>query len=489
MEGLVIRMNIKKIISILEENSLLVSSYDYDFDVDYVSYNSRDVKKNTLFICKGVKFKEEYLAGSVFLGAVCYISEKIYDVSIPGIIVKDIRKALALVSYAFYPDNLFKIGITGTKGKTTTNYFIHNILSRHLGYRPGILATHFYYNGIEEGENHLTTPESLELHKYLNEMDSCDLKYMSMEVSSQATKHDRVFGMNFDLGIFLNISEDHISTLEHPDFEDYFTSKLRFLKLCKKVIVFNGTDYYDRVMDTVCDKEVITFGFSDADYIIRNINNNGNLSFELFDGENSEIFEISMPGRFNIINAVSAIIVGKCLGVSYKDICLGLMETSVSGRMNIINGLVCPVIVDYAHNRLSAEALYKSLKEDFPDKKIKVVFGCPGDKGFNRRSEMGELAGKYADYVYLTSEDPGNSTVLSICDDIIESISKYHNNYEVIVDREEAICKALSDASSSDVIALLGKGDENYQIIGNEYIPYETDKVIVERFISKVGEK
>ena len=482
-------MNIKKIIGVLEENNLLVSSFDYDFDVNYLSYDSRDIKKDTLFICKGVKFKEEYLVNSISSGVVCYISENLYSVNIPGIIVNDIRKALALLSYLFYPDNLFKIGITGTKGKTTTNYFIHNILKNHLGYRPGIIATHSYYDGNVEGENHLTTPESLELHKYLNTMSNCGLKYMSMEVSSQATKHDRVFGMDFDIGVFLNISEDHISTLEHPDFEDYFSSKLEFLKLCNKVIVFNETDYYDRVLEAISGKEVITFGYSDADYVIRNIKNNGNLSFELFDGEVSEVYEIAMPGRFNIVNAVSAIIIGKCLGVSYKDICLGLMETFVSGRMNVIDWEICPVIVDYAHNKLSAEALYKSLKEDYPDRKIKVVFGCPGDKGLNRRSEMGELAGKYADYVYLTSEDPGNSSVLSICDDIIESISKYHNNYEVIVDREDAISKALTDANNSDVIALLGKGDENYQIVGNEYIPYETDKVIVERFISKVGVK
>lgn len=481
-------MNIKKIIDVLYEEGLIVSSCDLDIDIDYISYNSLDIKENTLFICKGVNFKKEYLDSAILNGACLYMSEIEYDVDIASIIVTDIRKALSIVSKVYYPDNLFKIGITGTKGKTTTNYFIHNILKHHLGYEPGIIATHYYYSGKERGENHLTTPESLELHRYLNDMSECNLKYLSMEVSSQAIKHSRVYGMNFDIGVFLNISEDHISTLEHPNFEDYFSCKLDFLKLCNEVIVFNGTDHYDRVLDTVSSKKVITFGFEDADYIIKNIKNGDNLSFELYDGVSFNTYEISMPGRFNVINATAAIIIAKKLGVSYRNICLGLIETSVSGRMNAIKGDKADIIIDYAHNKLSAESLYKSLKEDYPGKKIKVLFGCPGDKGFNRRSEMGTLAGIYADYVYLTSEDPGMNSVSDICSDIKKYIEKYHNNYEIIEDREEAISKAVSQLKDGEVLALLGKGDENYQIVGRDYIPYETDKVIVERLLSKVKE-
>ena len=292
--------------------------------------------------------------------------------------------------------------------------------------------------------------------------------------------------MNFDIGIFLNISEDHISTLEHKDFEDYFSCKLEFLKMCDKVIVFKGTDHLDRVMEAVCDKDVITFGFSDADYIIKNISNGSNISFELFDGVNTEIYEINMLGEFNVVNAASAIIVGKIIGASYKDICKGLINTSIPGRMNIINKGVCPIIIDYAHNKLSAEAFYKALKDNFPNRKIKVIFGCPGDKGFNRRKEMGELAGMYADYVYLTEEDPGHASVREICNEIAFYITKYHSNYEIIENRYKAIAKALRDATSDDVIALLGKGDENYQIIGDTFVPYETDKEIVLKELSKI---
>jgi UDP-N-acetylmuramyl-tripeptide synthetase len=330
----------------------------------------------------------------------------------------------------------------------------------------------------------LTTPESLELHRHLNDMMNSNIKYMSMEVSSQASKHDRVFGMTFDIGCFLNVSPDHISPLEHSDFNDYLNSKIAFIKECDTVVVYKHTDNYDDIISAVKDKKVITFGFKDADYIISNITNENGLSFDV----NGKTYKIGMAGRFNVINATCAIVVADLLNVSYENIMKGLMETTVSGRMNVFYGGVCPVIVDYAHNELSARALYESLKEDYPGKNIKVVFGCPGDKGINRRKDMGLLAGEFADYVYLTAEDPGHSTVKDICNDIIKYIEKYHSNYEVIEDRKEAILKAIHDATSDDVIALLGKGDENYQMIDGEWLPYETDIVVVQNELNKVKE-
>ena len=474
----------KEVIEVLQKYNLSISNENLDISFADVSYNSKEVKENTLFICKGVEFKKEYLIDAINKGATCYVSEFDYEVDIPKIMVSDVRCALAVLANLFYPDNLFKIGITGTKGKTTTNYFIHNILKNHLGYKPGIFATHYFYTGKTEGENHLTTPESLELHRYLNEMMESDIKYMSMEVSSQASKHNRIFGMNYDIGCFLNISPDHISPLEHHDFEDYLNCKLDFIRKCNTIIVYRHTDYYEKVLEACQNKKVITFGFKDADYIISNINNDKLLSFDL----NNKHYKISMAGRFNVINAACAIVISNLLNIKYDDICKGLLETHISGRMNVINDYICPVIIDYAHNELSAKALYESLKEDYPGKKIKVVFGCPGDKGVNRRKDMGLLAGEYADYIYLTAEDPGHLKVKDICNDIIHYIEKYHKNYEVIEDRKEAIKKAMDEATENDVIAILGKGDENYQIVNGKWLPYETDIEVVKKELTKVKE-
>lgn len=483
-------MKYKDVIEKLEEYNLVESYDNTDIEFVYLSYNSKDVKKDTLFVCKGVEFKENYLDDAIVNGATCYISEKNYNKNISKIIVKDVRCALAVLSSLFYPDNLFKIGITGTKGKTTTNYFIHNILKNHLGYKPGIFATHYFYTGKNSGENHLTTPESLELHKYLNEMEEENLKYMSMEVSSQAEFHKRDFGMRFNIGCFLNISEDHISPLEHKNFDEYLDCKLEFLKKCDTVIVFRHTDCYEKVIETVKNKKIITFGYtSDCDYVVKNVMNNSGLSFEIEHNDKTNVYQISMSGRFNVINASCAIVIANLIGVSYDNILKGLLETEISGRMNVIEGGKCPIIVDYAHNELSAKALYESLKEDYPDKKIKVVFGCPGDKGVNRRRDMGTLAGEYADYIYLTAEDPGHLKVREICEDIARYIEKYHHNYEIIEDRETAIRKAINDSTKDDVIALLGKGDENYQIIEGKWIPYETDGVIVKNELSRIREK
>ena len=481
-------MNYSNVISELKKYNLIKEYKDYDIDFKSLEYNSKEVEKDTLFVCKGVAFKREYLEDAIINGATCYISEKDYDVGIPCIVVNDNRKALAIVSKLFYPDNLFKIGITGTKGKTTTNYFVHNILREYLGYKPGIFATHYFYTGKHSGETHLTTPESLELHRYLNEMQDMNIKYMSMEVSSQAEYHQRTYGMNFNIGAFLNISEDHISPLEHKNFDEYLSCKIEFLKKCETIAIFKHTDYYDRIINEIKDKKIITFGYTDdCDYVITNVKNNDNLSFEVYHEGKSHVYEIGMAGRFNIINATCAIVISDLLNIDYKSVLDGLLKTEIKGRMNVIEG-VCPIIIDYAHNKLSAKALYESLKEDYKDKKIKVLFGCPGDKGINRRKDMGLLAGIYADYVYLTAEDPGTSTVREIALDIAKYIEKYHKNYEIIEDRESAIKKAMSDLTKDDVLVLLGKGDENYQIIGNEWVPYETDEVIVRKNLSMVKE-
>ena len=476
-------MKYNKIIEILKEEDLLIDYTKIEADIKYLSYDSRDIKEDTLFFCKGFNFKEEYLL-SIKDKITCYVSETIYDKDTSYILVNDVRKALAIISLNFYKDNLFKIGITGTKGKTTTNFYIHNILKHHLGYKPGILATQYFYDGME-GETHNTTPESLDLHRFLKTMSNNNLGYVSMEVASQATKLNRVYGMHFDIGCFLNIGEDHISSIEHKDFLDYLNCKIEFLTMCDSVIIYKQTDYYNDIIEKVQDKNIITFGFTiNCDYYIKDIKVlDDKIEFTILNNNKKRTFYITMQGTFNCINATCAVIVSDLLNISDENIQKGLSETKVEGRMEVVTDDIGPIVVDFAHNRISAEAFYKSIKQTYKDKRIIAVFGCPGGRGMHRRRDMGSCAGEYADYIYLTADDPCGKNVVDICNDIVSFI-KPKKPYEIIEDRKTAIIKALSNRKKDDVLVIIGKGSEVYQMAKVGYDPYQGDMNIVKEYIS-----
>ena len=227
--------NIYEYSKVLQTNGLHTEENIRDnYSISNVTYNSKEASEGTLFICKGAHFKEDYLKDAQSRGAVCYISEKKYDVDMDYIIVSDIRRTMAYIFNMFFDyawKKLCLIGITGTKGKSTTAYFIKFILDEYLKSegkkRSAYITSINTYDGTDEFESHITTPEAGELHKHFFNAANSDIEYLTMEVSSQALKYDRVFGVNFDIGVYLNIGEDHISAIEHPDFEDYFASKLR----------------------------------------------------------------------------------------------------------------------------------------------------------------------------------------------------------------------------------------------------------------------
>ncbi len=453
-----------------------------DIKIETTSFDSREALAGCLFICKGQAFKESFLDSAINNGAVAYISEVDYGKEIPAIIVSDIRKAMAISSMIVYnyPHNSLKtIGLTGTKGKTTTSYFIHNILNKHYNKKTGLLSSVAVCVGEREYEAHLTTPESPELQKLLAEMVAYDQKAVTMEVSSQAYLMNRVDGMTFDYGVFLNVGEDHIGPLEHVDFEDYLSCKLKFVENCKTMVINADTDYFDRIK-AVADKHcenVITFGDKgSADYIISNVQKlQLGFEFELTYKGITEEYEITMPGRFNIENSVAAIIISKQIGASYEDIILGLKETKVMGRMNLFEGKDITIIVDYAHNYVSFKKLYESVKLDYPNRRVTVLFGCPGGKAHLRRRDIGMLSGEYADYIYITAEDPQYEEVLNICEDIANFVKPYNKPYEIIEDRETAVRKAIAEAKAGDVLLLTGKGEEFYQKVRGEYVYYASD--------------
>ena len=340
--------------------------------------------------------------------AVCYLEQKngVTADAEPGVWEHvasacggDIRKAMSLVSIAFYQKayrNFRVVGLTGTKGKTTTTYFMKNILDAFCRRNPqlcaaqksAVLSTVEVDTGIEHHEAHLTTPESPDLQRYFAQTRDSGLPFLTMEVSSQAYKLSRVYGMDFDVGMFLNIGEDHIGPLEHTDFEDYFSCKLQLMEHCRTAIVNREMDHAQRVLEhaRAHAQRVLTFGkletadLDDDDcWILRDIQKEEQgFTFTTSHGLEQDSWRIRMAGRFNVENALAAILAAKALGVDDQSIREGLLQNEVQGRMNLFEKDGVTVLVDYAHNFLSFQKLYESLKADYPGQRIVVVVGCPG---------------------------------------------------------------------------------------------------------------
>lgn len=469
---------------LVEDNNFIEADCKAGREIAYISYDSRKVQAETLFFCKGQNYKTEYLEQAVQDGAVCYVSEIKYDTDADYILVSDIQKAMAVIAAAFYGyafRDLETIGITGTKGKTTVSCFIQNILDEHMQSRTALISTINTYTGVTDELSQLTTPEAVDLQRLFFEAKESGCKYLTMEVSSQGYKKDRVYGVEFKTGIFLNIGEDHISKLEHPDFADYLHCKMQLVKNSRRVILNKNTDYYDEIYAACADKEVITYGTDDsADYYYDRVEKlTCGFGFDAVsrDGSYRERFEIHIPGRFNIENALVSIVLAKTLGVSDESIRSGLIVTVVKGRMNVFEKNGVTVIVDYAHNKLSYSKLYESLKLDYPNRRIVSVGGCVGGKAFNRRQEFGEIVGGNSDYIYLTAVDPQFEDITHICEDIARYIPA-DTGYEIVPDRKTAIGKAISEARSGDVVVLIGKGEEEYQKINGVSVKYESDLAI-----------
>lgn len=396
---------------------------------------------------------------------------------------------MALVAKEFYKrsyEDIETIGITGTKGKTTVTFFLSNILDEYTKSRNAIISTVSTYTKITDEESHLTTPEALELHRLFYEAKISNLKYLTMEVTSQAYKKDRVYGVHFKNGMFLNISEDHISDAEHPNFEDYLECKLKLIDNSDRMIINNDMDYINTVLNRAKGKEIITYGKDNkADYYIENIvKKEPGFTFDVVNDKTKyrQNFEIKMQGRFNTENALAAITMAKTLGVDDESIRKGILNTSVMGRMNVFDKNGITVIVDYAHNALSFSKLYESIKLDYPGRRIVSVGGGPGGKAYRRRRDFGEIVGASSDYIILTAEDPQFEEVSKICADIAAYIPK-KTKYEVIEDRTLAVEKAIKEAKEGDVIVLLAKGEEDYQKVKGVFTYFESDLKIAKRLL------
>ena len=470
--------------------------------IEYITYNSKEVKNNTLFICKGANFKVDYLQQAIDQGATCYLSEKKYDVDCDYILVNDIRQAMVYVSAFFYErcwEKLKLIGITGTKGKSTTAFFLKSILDCYLKSKnkvpSAILSSIETYDGKVTKESHITTPEPVELHQFFENAINNNVEFLEMEVSSQALKYHRVLELIYDVVVFLNIGEDHISDNEHIDFEDYFNSKLMIFKQTKVACINSFSELYDRILLAAKESgvKIISFGYDKNDdfqaYDIKK--DYGHTVFKVKSKKFDKEFRLTLPGLFNIDNALAAIAVASQYDIPVEYMIRGLEEARVNGRMEVYQSQNREIIgiVDYAHNKLSFSKLFESIQNEFEDYDIRIIFGCPGMKALNRRQELSEIAGENATMTYITEDDPSLESLEEICDEMAKHIINKNGQYQIIYDREEAIKKAVKDCHRKTVIICAAKGNETVQKRANGYFKIKTDATVLQEAIADYEER
>ncbi len=478
---------------LLKELEYEVLSGSVDLNVNDLVYNTAKVTKECLFVCiKGMAFdSHEAAAKAAEAGAVVIVAERPVEVpeGITVVLVKDTRYALALISEAYfdYPARKLKvIGITGTKGKTTTAFMIRSILE-HAGISTGLIGT------IETiiGERHIpadnTTPESYAIQEDFAQMVAAGCKVVVMEVSSQGLKLHRTAGIQFDLGIFTNLAPDHIGPGEHEDFEEYLECKSRLFRQCKVGIANIDDEHCSQVLKGHTCK-IETYGFSqEADLRASRmelVTGPGYLgvSYQLSGLENFPV-EIDLPGRFSVYNSLVAIAVCRHFDISEEDILDALKRAKTKGRIERIEvSDEFTLMIDYAHNAMSLESLLTTLREYHP-KRLVCVFGCGGNRSRLRRFEMGEVSGRLADLTVITSDNPRFEEPQAIIDDIKIGMGKTDGAYVEIIDRKEAIRYVIEHGCPGDVIVLAGKGHEDYQEIRG--VKYPMDERILIREVQK----
>lgn len=444
-----------------------------------ISYDSRKVNRETLFFVKGAQFKPAFLEAAIATGLRFYVAEKDYEVGIPAIIVNDIKQAMSLIAMEFYghPQNKLKLlALTGTKGKTTAAYFAYSILQQ--SYKPAMLSTmNTTLDGQTFFKSTLTTPESIDLFAMMAEAVANGRTHLIMEVSSQAYLVKRVYGLTFDVGVFLNISPDHIGPIEHPSFEDYFYHKRLLMEHSRAVILNSGMDHFQLVKNQVAMMPHDIYGSHSDNCILHS----QAFHFEV-GGLLAGHYDIQLIGLFNQENAIAAGLACLRLGASLADIQAGIATTSVPGRMEVLtqtNG--AKVFVDYAHNGDSVGKLIDVVLAHQTGRSI-LILGATGNKGESRRKDFGLLLNRYPNlHVILTADDPNREDPVSIAEEIQSYMERPS---QIIADRETAIKTALSmTKTAQDAVIIAGKGADQYQIINDTKIPYAGDLTIAKRYL------
>ncbi len=461
---------------------------DNNVEINKIEYDSKKIEKNDIFVAiKGFEADgNDFIVDAIKNGAVCVIVEKNVSISnvenVTIVKVENTRIALAKMaaSYYDYPaKKINMIGITGTKGKTTTAYMIRDILNAS-GKKTGMIGTVYNTYGNVMIESSRTSPESLDLQKLLKDMVDSGMKYCVMEVSSHALELHRVYGIHFIIGVFTNLSEEHLDF--HGNMDNYLKAKAKLFENCDFALV-NSDDIYTPRLLKMINCKVAKYGLdNDANLTSSDVRVNPSyVEFKMYINKMLQSIVVNIPGRFTVYNALAAIGVSSLLNVQMDAILLALANVKVPGRCEVIDvKKTFTVMVDYAHNPSSLEAILTAMKKSSKGRVI-VVFGCGGNRDTLKRSVMGEIAGRLADFTVITTDNPRNEDPKVICSQIEEGIKKTNGLYKIIENRKQAIAFAMRIAWKNDLVIIAGKGHETYQELKNgKKIKFDEREVVRE---------
>jgi len=488
-----------KLKNLLENENVIVVG-DENIEVAEISYDSRKIGKDyAFFALPGYNTDgRKYIDEAILKGASVIVTNTKYDTNnVTQVIVEDIFRFMSLFCAKFYnhPDRELKIiGITGTNGKTTITYMIESIFT-NSGINCGVIGTinYRYKDKVIEGNN--TTPQSMDIYKIMREMADNNVEYLAMEVSSHALSLGRVYGIDFDIAVFTNLTQDHLDF--HKNESNYFEAKSIlfkelgiYAKKNKKYAIINADDKYGRkLLETKINAEIKPYSIIEknaADFTAKNIiiTSKGSIFDLLFNKDKAKV-KIKHIGLHNIYNALAAFGVAVCSGIPFKKAIKGLNASkSAPGRLERVDtkGMGFEIVVDYAHTDDALKNVLQTLKNIKPERII-TVFGCGGDRDRTKRPLMGKVATEISDFVFLTSDNPRTEDPYQIILDIETGIKRPDKkNYKVIVNREIAIKEAVMMADKDSIILIAGKGHETYQIIGTEKINFN-DIEIAKKYV------
>jgi UDP-N-acetylmuramoyl-L-alanyl-D-glutamate--2,6-diaminopimelate ligase len=469
---------------------LVKGLYDFDItgddiNIESLSYNTASLSENSLFFCiEGLKTDgHNFAQKAVDNGARALVISK--DIQINGnvtkIKVRDTREAMSIISSNFYGNPSKKldiIGITGTNGKTTSTFMIKSIIDFH-GRSTGLLGTIYNIIGDRIEEAKRTTPESMDLQNIFREMEQSGVDSCIMEVSSHSLDLKRVFGVEFKVGMFTNLTQDHLDF--HGNMEEYFNAKMKLFDNCEIAVINSDDEYGKKAINILKDKKIITYGIdSDSDVKAKDIVISGEgTSFIMCYKDVLTPIKLHLPGKFNVYNALSCAAASIGMGIEIDIIKKGLESLEkVPGRSEKINSKKgFTIVIDYAHTPDGIINILNTARE-YTKGKLVVIFGCGGDRDRTKRPIMGKAAGERADFCVVTSDNPRTEDPAAIIQDIIPGVIETSCPYTIIEDRRKAIEYAIQNGNDGDVIVIAGKGHETYQILKDKTINFDEREIV-----------